>query len=137
MNLYFDAEWGTHVAALDDRAANPDVAGEADGLERVVKCVGAGIANERMRGGMIVVLFAKDIEIANIFQLAVAVRSLAGKRPIAIPEASRAGRNPNDRGRHVFAGGEIADEEIGGRPWFGELGKIGDHWMSRISVRQQ
>ena len=136
VNLDFDAKRGAHVAALDDSTSNPDVAREVDSLEWIVKRVRAGIANEWMRGGMIVVLVTKDIEIANIFQLAVAVRSLAGKRPIAIPKVSRAGRKPDDRGPYVFAGGEIANEEIGGRPGLGQLGKIGDHRMSLIGMRK-
>jgi len=137
VDLEFDAEWGADVAALDDGAANPDVARKIGGLEWIVERVGAGIANEWMRGGMIVVLFTKDIEIANIFQLAVAVRRLAGKRPIAIAKISRAGRKSNDRGWYVLAGGEIANKEIGGRPGLGKLGEIGDHRVGRISVRQQ
>ena len=116
VNLDFDAERGANVAALHDGAANPDVAGQVDGPKRIVKGVSARIAHKRVSGVAIVVILAELVEIADIFELAVAVGSFAGESPIAGRDGGGTGGKPDNGGGNEFSGHEIADEEVGGRP---------------------
>lgn len=83
MNLDLYADGRADVAALDNGAADPNVAREADGLERVVERVGAGIANQGMVGVVKIVVLEEFVEVGDIFELAVAGRSPAGEGPIA------------------------------------------------------
>ena len=52
----FDAEGRANIAALDDGTADPDIAGEVGGFEGIVEGVAAGIADEGMIGGAVVVV---------------------------------------------------------------------------------
>lgn len=137
VDLNFYAEGRAHIAALDDGATNPDVAGKAGGFHRVVERVAARIANERMTGGAKIVITAKDVEIADIFELASAVRGFARERPIATGEIRRAGRKADDGSGDVVAGGQIVDKKVSGRPGLGKIGDAGDDWIVAVRMREK
>lgn len=137
LNLDFNAERGTNVAALNNGATNPNVAGKTTGAQRIKESATAGIANERMVGVVIVVIRAKFFEIGNVFQLTIAIGSSAGESPITGRSSGRAAREANDGSGDVFAGEFIAKEEIGGGPGLGKIGKVGDHRVSLIGVRKR
>lgn len=76
-DIDFDTERGTNVAALDYPAAHPHVSGKIESFHRIVKSAAARIADERMIGLAIVIVRAQLFEVANVFELAVAVGSFA------------------------------------------------------------
>ena len=138
MDFDFDAEGRTNIAALDNGAANPDVAlaGKVDGLQRIVEGAAARVADEGMIGAGVAVLFAELAEVTDIFQLAVAVRGIAGENPVA-GRGRRGADGETDDGRgDVFAGNFVANEEIGGGPGLGEVGQIGDDRVVFIGMRK-
>jgi hypothetical protein len=83
LNLEFDAERRADVAALNDGAANPDIAGKAGGPQRIVESVAAGIADEGMSGGTKAVFSLEFIKVGDVFECTWAVGSSARKSPIA------------------------------------------------------
>ena len=104
MNLDFDAERGANVAALHDGAANPDIAGQVDGPERIVEGASARIADKRMSGMAIVIFLAELVEVADVFELAVCIGRFAGEGPIAGRGGGRTRRKPDNGGRNIFTG---------------------------------
>jgi len=137
LNLDFDAERRTNVGALDDGAANPNIAGKIDGVQGVVEGMTARIANERMSGTAITVVGAEFIEVGDEFELAIAVGSLAGVRPITSDRTGRTTRQTNDRCRDILTGELIADKKIDRGPGFGEIADLRDGRMGLVGVRQQ
>src|SRR3984957_14776625 len=122
LDFDFDAEGGANVAALDNAAAHPDVAGKIGSLERIVKSAAAGVADEGMiRAGEAVVV-VQPVQVGDVFELAGAERGFAGERPITRGKSWRAGGQPHNSRGNIFTGQAIADEEIGGGPWLGKLG---------------
>ena len=75
----FYADGGTNVAALDDGAANPEIAGKIGGFERIEQDTGAGIADQGVSRGFVTVFLTQLIEVTNIFQLARAIDGFARK----------------------------------------------------------
>ena len=68
MDFDFDAEGRADVGALDNGAANPDVTGEIDGMERVVESASAGIADERMGGIAIAVVGTHFVQVGDVLE---------------------------------------------------------------------
>jgi hypothetical protein len=83
LNFNFDAERRANVTALHDSAANPDATGKAGGPQGIIKSVAARVAHERMISTPIVIIVAEFVEVADVFELAVAVGGLARESPIA------------------------------------------------------
>ena len=137
LDFDFDAEGRANIAALDDGAANPDIAGKIDRAQRVIESAAAGIADQWMCGLAIVVIDAQLVEIGDVLELAVAVGSFAGERPVAGDGGGRAARKTNDGGGNIFSGEFIANEKIGGGPGFGELMNVGNGRMRFVGVREQ
>ena len=137
--LDFDAEGRANVAALDDGAANPDVAGagKIGSDEGIVESVAAGIADERVFGGAVVVTCAKSVDIADVFEFAGTVRGFAREGPIASDRGGRAGREANDGSGNIFAGSQIGNEKIDGGPRLGKIGNLRDHRIGFVGVRQK
>ena len=79
MNLEFDAEGRADVAALNDGAANQDIAGKAGKSQGIIESMAAMIADEGMIGGTKTVLILEFLNVGNVFEFAGAVGSLAGK----------------------------------------------------------
>lgn len=79
----FNAERRANIAALNDAATHPDIAGEAGGLQRVIESAAARIANEGMPGGFIVIFRTELVEAVDVLELARAVGRFARKGPVA------------------------------------------------------
>jgi len=137
VDLDFYGEGRANVAALDDGAANPDVAGEVHSFEGIVECAAAGIADERVRGGAKIVVLAQLVQILDELERASAARRLMREGPVTCRERGRAGRKADYGGRNVFAGGEVADEEVRRRPGLGKVCDIRDNRMGFVRMWQQ
>ena len=90
LDLDFDAEGRANVAALDDGAAHPDVAGKVGSFERIVQSAAARIANQGVIGPREAVVVAEPFQVGDVFQLAGTIRRLAGEGPIACGKSRRA-----------------------------------------------
>ena len=77
LDFDFDAEGRTDVAALNDGAAHPDIAGKVGGLEGIVERTAARIADKGMIGPRVAVVVPEPLQVRDIFELAGAVRSLS------------------------------------------------------------
>ena len=77
LDFDFDAEGGTDVAALNNGAAHPDVAGQIGGLEGIVERTAARIADKGMIGALVAIVIPEPLQVRDIFELAGAVRSLS------------------------------------------------------------
>lgn len=137
LDFDFNAERRANAAALHDGTANPDVAGEIDRFQWIVKRVTAGIADERMGSVAILVIGKQPVEIGDVLELAIPIIGLAGKSPIAGGGRGGGAGKPDDRGGNTLAGDGAADEEIRRGPGLGESGHFGDGGIVLISVRQQ
>ena len=133
----FYAERGADVGALHDGAANPDVAGKIDGAERIVKGAAARVADEGMAGAAVVVIGAQLIEVGDVFEFAIAVGRLTREGKVTRNRSGRAVRKPDDGTGNVLAGQLVADEEIDGRPGFGEVADLGDRGILFVGVREE
>ena len=137
LDFDFDAEGGANVAALDNAAAHPDVAGKIGSLERIVKSAAAGVADEGMiRAGEAVVV-VQPVQVGDVFELAGAERGFAGERPITRGKSWGAGRQPQNSRRNIFTGQAIAHEEIGGGPGLGKFRDVGDNRVIFGGMGQQ
>ena len=137
LDFDFDAEGRANVGALDNGAANPDVAWEVDGAEGIVEGSAAGIADEGMIGTAIAILGAEPVQIGDVLELTTAVRSLTGVGKITRNGGGRAGRQANDCCGDTFTGEPIANEEVQGRPWFRKVADVGNGGVGLIGVRQE
>ena len=105
-------------------------------MERIEQSATARIADERMRGMAEIVIVAEFFEIADIFELAIAVGRFAGEGPIAGGKAGGAGGQAYDGGGNIFAGKVVADEEVGGGPGLGEIADRGDNGIGIAGMGQ-
>ena len=137
MDLNFDADRRANVAALDDGAANPEIAGEVGSLQRVVENAGARIADQRMIGRFVAVVLAQLVEIVDVFQLTGAVDGFAGKCPIRRALRRGTGGEADDGRGDVFSGDGVANEENSRGPGFGKIIDIADYRICFGGVRQQ
>ena len=133
MDFDLDAEGRANVAALDYGPPHPDVARKIGSLQRIVQGAAARVPHEGMICARETVVGTELFEVGDVFELAGAVRSLAGESPVACNKSRRAGRKPHNRCWNVFSCEAISDEEVGGGPGLGEIGNIGD---DRIRVRR-
>jgi hypothetical protein len=90
-----------------------------------------------MSGGFIAVVLVEFVEIVDIFQLAGAVNSFAGKGPVRRTLGGRTGGQADDGCGNVFTGDGVAYEEISGRPGFREIVGVGNQLICVGGVRQQ
>lgn len=137
LDLEFDAKRRANVAALDDGAADPDVAQKAGSFQRIVESVAARIADEGMIGSAKAVFCFQLFKVGDVFELAGTVRGFARKSPVAGWRGGRTSRKTNDGGRDVFAGEAVANEEIRGRPGLGEIGNFGDSGIGLRGMRER
>jgi len=56
LNFNFHAKGRTHIAALRDATANPNIAGQIRGFQRIIQRPAARVADQRMRYGAIVII---------------------------------------------------------------------------------
>jgi len=131
------AQRGTDVGALDDGAANPDIAGKIGGAEGIIEGVTARIADQRVRSVTEIVIGAESVEIGDVFEFAVAVRRFAREGPVAGRGSGGASREPHDCGRDVFASEFIADEEIDRGPRLGHVGDLSNGGVLLVGVGQE
>jgi hypothetical protein len=136
-DLYLYAEGRANVAALDDGAGDPDVAGEVGGFERIEKRAAARVADEWMGGVAVVVILEKFAEIGDVFESAVTVSGFTRKGPVAGGRSGRAGRKANERRGNVFAGDGAANEKIERRPGLGKIGDVADDRIIFVGVGKQ
>lgn len=137
LDFDFDAEGRADVAALDDGAAHPDVAGKIGSLERIVEGTAARVADKRMIGAREAVFFAEPVHVGDILELAGAVRSFAREGPVAGGKCRRAGGQTDDRCGNILTSQTIADKEIGRRPGLRKIGDISDYGIGFGGMGQQ
>ena len=137
LNADFDAEGRAEVAALHDGTADPHVASEAGSSQGVIQSAAAGIADERMRGVTEVVIGEELVQVSDVLQLTIAVRSAAGEGPIACRGGGRAARKANDGGGNVLAGEPVANKKVHRRPRLGKIRNRGDGGIVLIGVGKQ
>ena len=137
LDFDFDAEGRANVAALDNAAAHPDVAGKIGCFERIVESAAARVADEGMIGAWESIVVAESLQVGDIFQLAGTVGSFAGEGPISCRKSWGAGGQPDDGRGNIFTVEAIADEEVGGGPRLGKVGDIGDGWVAFCGVGEQ
>ena len=77
MNFNFDAEGRADVAALDNAATHPDIAGKIGSLKRIVESTAARVANEGMIGAWETVVVAEPVQVSDVLELAGTIRSFA------------------------------------------------------------
>src|ERR1700757_2012326 len=97
----FDAKRGADVAALDNAAAHPDVAGKIGCFEGIVQSSAARIGDEGMIRMREAVVIAEPLQVRDIFELAGAKRGFAGEGPIAAGKIGGAGGQADDRRGNV------------------------------------
>ena len=137
MDFDFDAERRANITALNDGTSNPDVVGrETAGAKRVVKGTATGITNQGMSGIFVTVLIAELVEVGEVLELAVAVGGFAREGPVTGRSRGRPGRKPDDGGRNALSCEPVAHEEVGGRPWLGEIGNVGNARIGLGGMRQ-
>ena len=137
MNFDFDSEGWANVAALNDTSTDPDIAGEARGIQWIVKRTAAWIPNQRMLCGLIAIIAAELFEVADVLKLAGAVRGLSGKGPIGGGRSRRPAREAHDCGGNVLAGKPVLDKEIRRRPRLRKVRYARDSRISLIGVRER
>ncbi len=137
LDLEFDAKGRANVAALDDGAANPDVAGKACSSQRIIKCAAARIADKRMIGRAKAIFGFQLFQVGDVFEWAGAIRRSARKSPVGVRRSGRTSRKTNDSRRNVLAGKAVANEEIRGRPGLGEIGNLCDGRIGLGGMRER
>lgn len=126
LDFDFDSVGRANVAALDYGAAHPDVAREIGCFEGIVKSAAARIANQGVIGAQEAVFVAEPAQVGDIFELAGAIRRLAGEGPVARGKRWGTRGQTDDGCGDILPREAIAEEEIGRGPRFGEVGHIGD-----------
>jgi|SRR5271157_348035 len=137
LDLEFDAEGRADVAALNDGAANPDIAGKAGGLQGIVKSMTAVIADEGMIGGTKAVFIFEFIEVGDVFEFAGAVGRFARESPVAGRGSGGTAGKTDDGGGNILTGEAVAHKEIGGRPGLGKISNLGDGGIGFRGVRKR
>ena len=137
MNFDFDSEGRANVAALNDTSTDPDIAGEGRGFQWIVKRTAAWIPNKGMLCGLIVIIGAELVEVADVLKLAGAVRGLPRKGPIGGGRGRRPAREADDGGGNVLARKPVLDKEIRRRPRLRKVGYARDSRISLIGVRER
>jgi len=137
LNFDFDSEGWANVAALNDTSTDPDIAGQARGFQRVVKRTAAWIPNKGMLCGLIVIIGAELVEVADVLKLAGAVRGLPRKGPIGGGRSRRPTRKADDCGGNVLARKPVLDKEIRRRPRLRKVGYARDSRIFFIGVRER
>jgi len=84
LDLELNAKGRANVAALDDAAANPDVAGEAGSFQGIVKRAATRIADEGMSGSAKAVFCFQLFKVGDVLEMAGAVGGFARKGPITV-----------------------------------------------------
>ena len=84
LDLELNAKGRANVAALDDAAANPDVAGKAGSFQGIVKRAAARIADEGMSGSAKAVFCFQLFKVGDVLEMAGAVGGFARKGPITV-----------------------------------------------------
>src|SRR5690242_6726757 len=137
LDFDFDAEGWADVAALNDGAAHPDVAGKIGRLQGIVESAAAGVAYEGVIRARKSVVITEPVHVGNVFELAGAIGSLSGKGPIAGGKSGRASWQADNRCRYVFTREAIAHKKVSGGPGLGKIGYIGDDRVRLGSMGQQ
>ena len=76
LDFDFDAEGWADVAALDDSATHPDIAGQIGSFEWIVESAAARIADKGMIGAWKAIVVPEPVHVGDVFELAGTVRSL-------------------------------------------------------------
>ena len=134
--MEFDAERRANVAALNDAAGNPDVAGEAGCFQGIVKRMAARIADQGMLGIAEAVVPFQLIKVGDVFELARAIGSSAGEGPVTRRRVGGAAGKANDGGRDVFTGETVTNKEILRRPRLGKIGSLSDGRIALGGMRE-
>lgn len=137
LDLDFYAQRRTHVAPLHDPAAHPHIAHDIRHLQWIVQCVAARIAHQRVRRVLKIVFAPQLIHVGDVLERAAAIRGLSRKCPITGGPCGGPCRQADNRSRDVFAGGQIVNKKVRGRPRLGEVGDSGNHRIRGVRVWQQ
>jgi hypothetical protein len=87
--------------------------------------------------GLIVIIGAELVEVADVLKLAGAVRGLLRKGPIAGGRSRRPTRKADDCGGNVLARKPVLDKEIRRRPGLRKVGYARDSRIFFIGVRER
>jgi len=90
-----------------------------------------------MTGSAKAVFCFEFFKVGDVLELARAVRGSAREGPITVRRCGGTHRKAHDGGKDIFTREAVANEEIRGRPRFGEIGDFGDDRIALGGVRER